>query len=67
MFQQYHLYSMDMSGDELLDSQPVLVPNTACISIRHWPIQVYTTVCWVGSPESKQKVWSIHNDDINGR
>ena len=28
VFQQYHLYSMDMSGDELLDSQPVLVPNT---------------------------------------
>ena len=28
MFQQYHLYSMDMSGDELLDSQLVLVPNT---------------------------------------
>ena len=29
MFQQYHLYSMDMSGDELLDSQPaVLVPNS---------------------------------------
>ena len=28
MFQQYHLYSMDMSEDELLDSQPVLVPNT---------------------------------------
>ena len=28
MFQQYHLYSMDMSGDELLNSQPVIVPNT---------------------------------------
>ena len=28
VFQQYHLYSMDMSGEELLDSQPVLIPNT---------------------------------------
>ena len=29
MFQQYHLYSMDMSGagDELLDSHPALVCN----------------------------------------
>ena len=28
MFQQYHLYTMDMSGDELLDSQHVMVPST---------------------------------------
>ena len=35
MFQQYHLYSMDMSGDKLLDSQPVIVPNSLqsnCVS-----------------------------------
>ena len=68
MFQQYHLYSMDMSGDKLLDSQPVIVPNTLqsiSVSLNTFSTQLVRKLGTRGTDNREAEAADLNNNNMH--